>query len=267
MINGINSGSNSSILQQVQEKQNTLFERLASGKRVNGAGDDAAALQIIERLSSEITGNRQALNNVYDGISLAQIGDAALSGVTDDVNRIRELSLQSGNGLLTDADRQALQQEVTQLQDNIRSTLENTSFAGQPLFGEDGVINFQTGSQAGQQIGVNTSDIASAIGDVLNADISTQAGAQAALEAADSAGETVGSNRAQFGAVQNQFESRARILSEADVNAAAARGRLQDTDFAQTTAESAANSVLADANIAVQAQANQQQSQVLALLG
>ncbi|BDX07747.1 flagellin [Planctobacterium marinum] len=266
MVGIVSNNSGNSLLQQVQERQNNLLERLASGKKVNSAADGAAAQQIIDRLSSQIGGNQQALNNVYDGISLAQIGDAALSGVTDDVNRIRELSIQAGNGLLTDADRSALQQEVTQLQDNIRDTLENTNFNGNSLFTSDSTINFQSGANAGQSIGVNTRDLPTALNDILNADISTAAGAQTALDSADSAIETVGSNRAEFGAVQNRFESTARQLTTQAENEAAARSRIQDTDFAQTTSDLAASQVLSQANIAVQAQSNQQQSQVLSLL-
>ncbi|MCC2606212.1 flagellin N-terminal helical domain-containing protein [Planctobacterium marinum] len=267
MVGIVSNNSGNSILQQVQERQNNLLERLASGRQINSASDGAAAQQIIDRLTSEIGGNQQALNNVYDGISLAQVGDAALSGVTNDVNRIRELSIQAGNGLLTDADRSALQQEVTQLQDNIRSTLENTDFNGNQLFTADSTINFQSGSQAGQTIGVNTRDLGSALSGILSADISTQSGAQAALDSADDAVETVGSNRAEFGAIQNRFESTARQLTESTVNEAAARSRIQDTDFAQAASDLAANNILSQANIAVQAQSNQQQSQVLSLLG
>lgn len=266
MVGIVSNNAGNSILQQVQERQSTLFERLASGRQINSAADGAAAQQIIDRLSSQIGGNQQALNNVYDGISLAQVGDAALSGVTDDVNRIRELSIQAGNGLLTDGDRSALQQEVTQLQDNIRDTLENTNFNGNSLFGADSTINFQSGANAGQSIGVNTRDLPTELSGILNADISTSSGAQSAIEAADTAVETVGSNRAEFGAVQNRFESTARQLSTQAENEAAARSRIQDTDFAQATSEQAANGILSQANIAVQAQANQQQSQVLSLL-
>lgn len=267
MVGIVSNNAGNSILQQVQERQNNLLERLSSGRQINSAADGAAAQQIIDRLSSQVGGNQQALNNVYDGISLAQVGDAALSGVTDDVNRIRELSVQAGNGLLTDGDRSALQQEVTQLQDNIRDTLENTNFNGNELFTSDSTINFQSGANAGQSIGVNTRDLPGALSDILSADISTAAGAQSALESADSAVETVGSNRAEFGAVQNRFESSARQLSTQAVNEQAARSRIQDTDFAQATSDLAASNVLSQSNIAVQAQANQQQSQVLALLG
>lgn len=263
-----NIGSSTpSLLQQIQERQNTLQERLASGRRVNSAADDAAAQQIINRLTTEVEGNRQSISNAFDGVSLAQVAEGGLAGINEDVNRIRELSIQAGNGLLSDSDRQALQSEITQLQDNITQTVEQTTFAGQPLLTQDGNIDFQVGSQAGQRISVGTQDITAGLSDILNADVSTAQGAADALEAADAAAEFVGSARSDLGATQNRFESAARNLAQTDTNLAAARSRLQDTDFAQTTADSAAAGILNQSTIAVQAQANQQQGQVLALLG
>ncbi|MCC2615140.1 flagellin [Aestuariibacter halophilus] len=265
MIN-LNTESNSSLLQQIQTKQNNLLEKLASGKRINSAADGAAAQQIIDRLTSQVEGNRQSISNAYDGVSLAQVAESGLSGISNDVNRIRELSVQAGNGLLTDADRRAIQAEVTQLQDNISQTIEQTEFGGKPLLTSDGSIDFQVGANAGQKISVGTQDFASSLSDVLNVDLSTAQGAEDALATTDAALETVGSARADLGATQNRFESAARNLGNADVNIAAARSRIQDTDYAQTTAESAAAGILNQSTIAVQSQANQQQGQVLALL-
>ncbi|MEM7421323.1 MAG: flagellin, partial [Pseudomonadota bacterium] len=130
------NSSTSSLLSQVQEKQESLMEKLASGKKINGATDGAAAQQIIDRLTSEVEGNRQAINNVYDGISVAQVAEGGLGSINDDVNRIRELTLQSGNGVLSSGDRRAIQSEITQLQENISQTIEQTNFAGKPLLSE-----------------------------------------------------------------------------------------------------------------------------------
>lgn len=266
MINfNSDSSASSSLLQQVQEKQTNLMEKLASGKRVNSASDGAAAQQIIDRLTSQVEGNRQAINNAYDGISLAQVAESGLSGINEDVSRIRELTLQAGSGILNDADKQAIQSEITQLQDNISQTIEQTTFAGKPLLSSDGEINFQVGANAGQQVGVNTSDINSDLTDLLNIDV-TSGDLDSALEAADAALETVGAAQSDLGATQNQLASTARNLSQADVNTSEARSRIQDLDYAQAASESAANSVLGQAATSVQAQANQQQGQVLALL-
>ncbi len=265
MIN-LDTSNNASLLQQIQKKQDSLLEKLASGKRVNSAADDAAAQQIIDRLTTQVEGNRQSISNAYDGISLAQVADGGLSGISNDVNRIRELSVQAGNGLLNDADRRALQSEISQLQSNISQTIEQTTFGGQALLSSDGNIDFQVGANAGQKIGVQTQDLASQLEGVLSVDVSTAAGAEQALESADAALEVVGSARGDLGAIQNRFESAARNLSQSDTNLAAARSRLQDTDFAQTASDSVAAGIQSQASIAVQSQANQQQGQVLALL-
>lgn len=265
MIN-LNTQSNSSLLQQVQQKQESLLEKLASGKKVNSAADGAAAQQIIDRLTSQVEGNRQAVSNTYDGISLTQVADSGLSGINEDVSRIRELSVQAGNGLLSDSDRQAIQAEVSQLQQNISQTIGQTSFAGKPLLNVDGNLDFQVGANSGQKIAVETQNVAAGLSDVLNIDVSTSQGAADALSAADGALEYVGGARSDLGALQNRFESVARNLTQTDVNVAAARSRIQDTDYAQASADSAAASILSQSAIAIQNQANQQQGQVLSLL-
>ncbi|MCB4435329.1 flagellin [Alteromonas sp. McT4-15] len=258
--------STSSILGQVREKQESLMEKLASGKKVNNALDDASAQQIIDRLTSEVEGNRQAINNVYDGISVAQVAEGGLGSINDDVNRIRELTLQSGNGVLSDGDRRAIQSEITQLQENISQTIEQTNFAGKPLLSDNGELSFQTGANGGQSISINTQDIASQLSGVLSIDITSGTSVEDALSAADDAIEVVGGARGDLGAVQHRFESTARNLTQANVNTAEARSRLQDLDYAQAASERAANDVRGQAAISVQAQANQQEGQVLALL-
>ena len=262
----INNSSSTSLIGQIQEKQDNLFEKLASGKKVNNAQDDAAAQQIIDRLTSEVEGNRQSLNNVYDGISVAQVAEGGLGSINDDVNRIRELTLQSGNGVLSSGDRRAIQSEITQLQENISQTIEQTNFAGKPLLSENGSLDFQSGANANQSISINTQDIASQLGGVLSIDITAGTSVNEALEAADAAIETIGSARGDLGATQNRFESAARTLTQANVNTAEARSRIQDLDFAQAVSQQASNDVLGQAALTVQAQANQQEGQVLSLL-
>ncbi|WP_394221947.1 flagellin [Alteromonas gracilis] len=260
------NSSTSSILSQVQEKQESLMEKLASGKKINDATDGAAAQQIIDRLTSEVEGSRQAINNVYDGISVAQVAEGGLGSINDDVNRIRELTLQSGSGVLSDGDRRAIQSEITQLQENITQTIEQTNFAGKPLLSDNGSLEFQAGSSPGQSISINTQDVAAQLNDVLAIDITSGTSVEDALSAADAAIETVGGARGDLGATQNRFESAARSLTQANVNTAEARSRIQDLDFAQAASQRASNDVLGQAALTVQAQANQQQNQVLTLL-
>ncbi|NDV89883.1 flagellin [Alteromonas sp. 345S023] len=262
----VNNNATSSIFNQVQEKQDTLFEKLASGKKVNDATGGAAAQQIIDRLTSEVEGSRQAVNNVYDGISLAQVAEGGLSSVNDDVNRIRELTLQSENGILNDGDRQALQSEISQLQDNISQTIEQTNFAGKPLLSQDGALSFQVGASASNSLDIETQDYANRLSGVLAIDLTAGTSVNDALVAADEAIEIVGGAQSELGATQNALQSTARNLTQGTVNTAEARSRVQDLDYAQASSQQAANSIQSQAALTVQAQANQQQGAVLALL-
>ena len=215
---------------------------------------------------TEVEGSRQAVSNVYDGISLAQVAEGGLSSINDDVNRIRELTLQSGSGILSDGDRQALQSEISQLQDNISQTIEQTNFAGKPLLSEDGALSFQVGANAGNSVDIETQDFASQLSSVLSIDLTSGTSINDALSAADDAIELVGGAQGELGATQNALQSTARNLTQANVNAAESRSRIQDLDFAQATSQQAANDVLSQSALTIQAQANQQEGQVLALL-
>lgn len=255
---------NTAFFNRTEQTGNKLNEQLASGKRVNSAADDAAALQIINRLNSQQDGYSQSIRNAYDGISYSQTADSALSGVNDAVSRIRELSIQAGNGALTDSDRQALQEEVSQLQTQITETFENTTFGGAQLF--DGESrSFQVGPDANTTQSLEQTDgsFASAI---LSVDISTQAGAQSAIDAADTVSEELNSQRAQLGAFENAVSSTIRSASNQRENIAASQSRIQDTDYAQAVSDQVANDILSQASIALRGQANQSASSVLGLL-
>lgn len=256
-----------SLLQQAQQKQSSLLEKLASGKQVNSAADGPAAQLIIDRLTSQTEGNRQAISNAYDGISLAQVAESGLANITDDANRIRELTVQAGNGALNDADRRALQSEISALQENINLTVEQTNFAGKPLLSGGQDINFLVGSASGNNIGVETNNVSDSISDLLSIDITNDESRQQALDIADTSLATIGGFRGDLGATQNQLASAASVLTESNINTQAARGRIQDLDYAQATSELAAAQVQGQASLTLQTQANQQQGQVLALLG
>ncbi len=263
-VNGASS-SGASILEQLNKKQETVFEQLASGKKVNKSADAAAAQQIIDRLTAESNAYQQSSRNVYDGISLAQVTDGALQGINEDAQRIRELTLQSGSGILTDADRSAIQSEISGLQQNIQDTIKNTEFNGQSVFGQDSEFSFQVGSGAGQKASFDTSGIGEQLSDLQNIDV-TQGDISSVLESLDSAIEFIGSERGDLGATQNSFESIARNLATTDENVQAARSRLQDTDYAQATAEQAQNDVLSQSAAAVSVQSRQSEQSVLNLL-
>lgn len=249
---------------RTEQVGNKLNQQLATGKKVNSAADDAAALQIINRLNSQQEGYNQSVRNAYDGISYSQTADSALSGVNDAVSRIRELSIQSGNGALTDSDRQALQDEVSQLQTQITETFENTTFGGKALF-NGAQTSFQVGPDANSTQNITPTDgsFASAITSV---DISTQAGAQAAIDAADTVSKDLNTQRTELGAFENTLNSTIRGLGTQQENIAASQSRIQDTDYAQAISEQTANDILSQAYIALRGQANQSASSVLGLL-
>jgi flagellin len=254
----------SSIFNRIENTGNKLNQQLSSGKRVNSAADDAAALQIIDRLTSQQNGYSQSIRNANDGISYAQTADSALSGVNDAVSRIRELSIQSGNGALTDSDRQALQEEVTQLQTQITETFENTSFGGAKLFNGESA-SFQIGPDALTTKSLTQTDGSFASG-ILSVDISTQAGAQAAIDVADTVSQDLNTQRTQLGAFENTISSTIRQADNQRENIAASQSRIQDTDYAKVISEQTANDILSQASIALRGQANQSASAVLNLL-
>ena len=189
---------------------NTSLQRLSTGSRINSAKDDAAGLQISNRLTSQINGLNVAARNANDGISMAQVAEGALQQSTNILQRMRELSLQSANGSNSAEDRASLQLEVVQLQEELTRISDTTSFGTQKLL--DGSlaapVNFQVGANANETISIDFTTDFDATGLGVNAiDISTEAGAQAAVAAIDTGLQTIDDNRSAFGAVQNRFES------------------------------------------------------------
>jgi flagellin len=256
----------------VNDRLNTSFERLSSGFRINSAADDAAGLQISDRLTSQIQGLNQAVRNANDAISLAQTAEGALSEVTTSLQRIRTLSVQSQNGINSSADRTALQQEVTQLVNEISRIATDTQFAGNDILTGGFSAAFLVGANAGQTISVNLSTSngasfgASGLG-VGAVDISTTGGASAALASIDTAISSIGATRAELGALQNRFQSTIRNLSNISENVAGARSQVRDTDFALETAELTRNQIIQQASVSVLSQANQRPQTALSLLG
>jgi flagellin len=243
----------------------TSFERLSSGFRINSASDDAAGLQISERMSSQIQGLNQASRNANDGISLVQTAEGALGEVTTSLQRIRTLAVQSQNGINTAEDRAALDAEVTALKAEIGRIGTTTSFAGVKILDSSLDADFLVGAQNGENIkvavGTDFSNLA------LGTDVSSAANAEATLTAVDTAIATVSTARGELGATQNRFQSTIRNLSNISENVSAARGRIRDTDFASETAELTRNQIVQQASLTVLSQANQRPQAALSLLG
>lgn len=256
------------------EALNVSFQRLSSGFRINSARDDAAGLQISDRLTSQIQGLDQAVRNANDGISVAQTIEGALQETTTALQRIRVLAIQSQNGINSSADRAALQLEVSALQQEINRIADTTQFAGVNLLDGNYSAVFLVGANAGQTISVNASRTGgfgtsglfpNATNNLLS--VLTAADASGALTAIDTAISTIGGTRAGLGAIQNRFQSTIRNLSNISENVSGARSRIRDTDFAVETAELTRNQIVQQAGITILGQANQQPQAALSLLG
>lgn len=261
-------------LNSSQGALNTSLERLSSGLRVNSAKDDAAGMFSIERMTADVRGLNQAVRNAQDGISLAQTGEGSMAQIQSALQRIREIAVQSSNA--TVEDRTGLQAEVDQLTQEISRIVQTTEFNGKKLLdGTGGTLTFQIGADgvASNQIdvtGVNLTTMAAGYDLDLTAtgtvDVSTAATASAAIANIDTAIDTVSTNRATFGAVQNRFEAVITNLTTYSENLSAARSRLQDADFAAETANLTRAQILQQAGVAMLAQANTQPQTALALL-
>ncbi|WAJ69456.1 flagellin [Catenovulum adriaticum] len=248
---------------------NTSFERLSSGFRINRASDDAAGLQITDRMTTQIQGLNQAVRNANDAISLTQTAEGAMQEITTSLQRIRQLAVQSQNGINTSADRTALQKEVSALKTEISRIGTTTQFAGVDLLTGGYSAKFLVGANGGQTISVNLEGDgfgASGLGGA-NFDVSTADLASATLTAIDSAISTIGGARADLGALQNRFQSTIRNLSNIIENVSGARSQIKDTDFATETAELTRNQIIQQASTTVLSQANQRPQAALSLLG
>lgn len=244
---------------------NTAMERLSTGKRINSAKDDAAGLAIATSMTSQIKGMNQAIRNANDGISMAQTAEGSLNEVSNMLQRIRELAVQSASGTYSDDDRTNLQTEVTELGAQIDDILSNSKFNGVTLFGTaDTTIDIQTGSENGDTVTLTITglDVSAASG----ADISTVAGANSAMDDVKDALQAVNTTRASLGAGQSRLSSVVNNLTNNVNNLSDARSRIEDADFSAETTNLAKAQILSQASTAMLAQANQSQSNVLTLL-
>jgi flagellin len=248
----------------------TSFQRLSSGLRINSAADDAAGLQISNRLTSQIQGLDQAIRNANDGISLSQVAEGAMDEITTALQRIRTLSVQSQNGINSSGDRLALQKEVSALKTEISRIATTTQFGGVKVLDGNYSSTFLVGANAGQKISVNIQRTGGGYGasglNLATLSIATLNGASSALTKIDSAISIIDSKRADLGAIQNRFQSTIRNLSNIVENVSGARSRIRDTDFAKETAELTRSQILQQASTTILSQANQRPQSALSLL-
>ena len=250
----------------------TAMERLSSGKRINSSKDDAAGLAIASKMTSQLRGMNQAVRNANDGISFSQTAEGALGEVTNMLQRVRELAVQSASGTYSAADRTNLNAEVTELKAQITNVLATTEFNGTRIFNsgsgttyaaQAGNVSIQVGSSASDTVAITfsaLSDLAAATA------VDTVANATTALGNVDTALTAVATTRAKLGASQSRFDSIVNNLTNSITNLADARSRIEDADFSQETTNLAKAQILSQASQAMLAQANQSQQGVLSLL-
>jgi len=255
------------------------IERLSSGQRINRAGDDASGLAVSEKLRGQIRGLNQAVRNIENGVSFIQTTEGYLQENQDILHRMRELAVQSANGVYTAEDRMQIQVEVSQLVDEINRIASHAQFNGMNLLtgrfakGTAG-MQFQVGANMDQNklvfIGTMTAQalgIQGAQGTTETISIEDPAAANKAIGMLDTALKTVSKQRADLGAYQNRFEMAAKGVSVAAENLQAAESRIRDTDMASEMVQYTKNRILAQAGGAMLAQANTSTQGVMQLLG
>ncbi len=249
----------------------TAMERLSTGKRINSAKDDAAGLAIATSMTSQIKGMSQGIRNANDGISLAQTAEGALAEVTNMLQRIRELAVQSASGTYQDAtDRTYMTGEVDQLTSQIDQVITNTKFNGVVLFdASTATVTVQTGSDAADTVDLTMADLTSlsASGGAAGSyDVSSATAANGLLATLDTELDSISASRATLGAGQSRLESAVNNLTNNVTNLSDARSRIEDTDYSAETTALAKAQILSQASTAMIAQANQSQQNVLSLL-
>ncbi|MGL1833374.1 flagellin domain-containing protein [Rhodocyclaceae bacterium SMB388] len=251
-----------------QSLLNTSLQRLSSGLRINSAKDDAAGLAISERFTTQIRGLNQAVRNANDGISLAQTAEGALVEVSNNLQRIRELAVQSRNATNSVSDREALDAEVQQRVAEIDRIASQTQFNGLNLLDGSFVAQaFQVGANVGQTIEIAEIADASTGGlSLAGINVLDPTAADDVLTRVDVALSNVNGSRADLGALQNRFESVIANLQTTSENLSASRSRIMDTDFAAETANLTRAQILQQAGVAMLAQANALPQNVLTLL-
>ncbi|MCR4579346.1 MAG: flagellin [Treponema sp.] len=255
------------------------MEKLSSGERINRAGDDASGLAVSEKMRSQIRGLNQASKNIQNGVSFIQTTEGYLSETTDILQRVRELAVQSANGIYSDEDRMQIQVEVSQLVAEVDRIASTAQFNGMNMltgrFGAESeqIMQFQVGANVDQNtrvfIGTMTATalgLKGAQGGDEQITISSPDEANATLATIDQALLNVTKQRADLGAYQNRFEIAAKGINIAAENTQAAESRIRDTDMASQMVDFTKNQILTQAGTAMLAQANSQSQTVLALL-
>jgi len=268
------------LLQNAVSDVNSDIDKLSSGMRITKASDDASGLAVSEKLRAQVRGLNQAEKNIENAASFIQTTEGYLNESEDIMHRLRELAVQSANGIYTDEDRTQIQVEVSQLVDEINRIASQAQFNGLNMltggFAQNGPreMFFQVGANMDQRkrifIGTMTAQalgLQAAQGGANTVSISTPDKANQAIGLVDNAMKQISKQRADLGAYQNRFEMAARGVAVASQNTTAAESRIRDVDMATQMVQFVKDSILVQAGTAMLAQANVQPRSVLQLLG
>ena len=276
---GLRIATNTTALNAQRQMSNTrmnldkTLEKLASGSRINHAGDDAAGLAISENLKAQVRGIRQAKRNALDGVSLIQVSEGGLNEISNMLVRLRELSIQAASDTIGDTERQFTDREFQSLKQEMDRIANVTQFNGTPLLnGKSGIFEIQVGTHNNPILDrvVYNGERSDASLDALKMggeSVATKQGAQLSLSVIDDALIRVNSIRADLGAMQNRLQSTINNLAISDENLSSANSRIRDTDMAEEVSEMTKNNILMQAGIAVLGQANNTNQFALKLLG
>lgn len=250
-------------------KLNQTYSQVSSGKRINSAADDAAGLAITTRFSSQVSGTQQAQRNGLDAKSLIETEDGALAQISTGIERLKELSVQQGNGILNDSDRAALAKEANQISDQINQVIEQSSFNGKDLFQQEGnsqSLNFQLGDKAGDVVSLTANVTADPIKEGLEQLDFSSADAGENLTNLEAVQQVVTERRSELGATSNRVDSSIEQLSNEEIQTQSARSRVEDADIAKLVSEMVVEQIKSQAQFAVQSQSNASAEDTLRLL-
>jgi flagellin len=273
-------------LKVAQRRMTGNIEKLSSGMRINSAGDDASGLAVSEKMRSQIRGLHQAQRNTQDGISFIQTTEGYLTETTEILQRVRELAIQSANGVYTNSDREQIQVEVSQLVDEVDRIAQSAQFNGlKMLQGEYARGAQPVTTKTGQtnemyfHVGANENERFQVFIGTMNAEglylkdntgkkvgLTTINGANKSIATVDEALRKIGKQRADLGAYQNRLEHVLKNTAVAEENTQAAESRIRDTDMAAEMMDFVRNQILNQSTVSMLAQANQKPQAVLQLL-
>jgi flagellin len=274
----INSNTNALLAQralaQAERGTTQAMEQLSTGRRINGASDDAAGLAISKQMTAFIRGLEQAVRNANDGISLVQTAEGALGEINDIAQRMRELAVQAATGTNADDDRNYLDTEFQQLRAEMDRIVDMTQFNGGTLLEKSaqdgrGVFTFQIGVDAGQAIQLTIPDFDTQSGDQMNlgsANLLTAEGAQQALATMDNALGNLNTMRSELGSTINRLTFAIDNLDNTRLNTESSRSNIIDADYAKASTELTRNQILQQAATSILAQSNVSSQMVMRLL-